>query len=53
MTLALGNKSVWRRSIGARPQPVFSTNGLVGTFHAMGLQPKTGPIVVDGLELRE
>lgn len=34
-----------------RSQPVFSKTGLLETFHAVTLQPKTGPLVVDGLDV--
>ncbi|HUZ45355.1 MAG TPA: hypothetical protein VMW54_01835 [Terriglobia bacterium] len=32
-------------------QPVFRKNGLADTFHAVVLQPKTGRLVVDSLEV--
>jgi hypothetical protein len=34
-------------------QPVFSKSGLADTFHAVGLQPKSGRLVVDSLVVRD
>jgi hypothetical protein len=34
-------------------QPVFSKTGLADTFHAVGLQPKSGRLVVDSLEVSD
>ncbi|MEI6390062.1 MAG: hypothetical protein WCT12_03060 [Verrucomicrobiota bacterium] len=34
-------------------QPVFSKTGLADTFHAVGLQPRSGQLVVDSLEVRD
>jgi len=42
------------RSAQLQPsQPVFSKTGLAGTFHAIVLQPKSGRLVVDSLDVSD